>query len=142
MLSNSHDADEAAQEALVRAWRYRDTLRPGGPRTAWAASIARNAALDYSSRADRAEVQWPDTTQGAAGDDPNLGAALDQLTFNGLLAPFSDAEQDLLRLRYVDDLAYAEIARQLGAPVGTIKVRLHRLRSRLKTLIEERQKRA
>lgn len=145
MLPNADDADEAAQDAALRAWRHRHSLRDDQLRAAWVTTIARNAALDYSSRRKRVrEVEWVEdiVAPTASYDDPALSATLDQLAFERLLAPLGEDDRALLALRYVEDLAYAEIAQRLGQPVGTIKVRLHRLRPRLKTLIEERHKRA
>ena len=41
-------------------------------------------------------------------------------------------ERNLIRLRYVEDLTHGELARRLGMPEGTVKVRLHRARNRLR----------
>jgi RNA polymerase sigma-70 factor (ECF subfamily) len=46
-------------------------------------------------------------------------------------------ERRLIDLRYKDDLAQPAIARVLGVPEGTVKVRLHRLRQRLRRVITE-----
>jgi RNA polymerase sigma factor (sigma-70 family) len=43
----------------------------------------------------------------------------------------------MLRLRYADDLTHVEVARRLGVPVGTVKVRLHRARRRLRVHLED-----
>lgn len=142
VLGNTHDAEEAAQEALLRAWRYRQSLRSQEQRRAWLSVIARNAALHYSAEISTraAELNLSRTDVGA--DDPRLSETVDRLAFDSLLAPFDAQSRELLVLRYVEDLAYHEVARRTGLPEGTVKVRLHRLRGRVKILIEERNKRA
>ena len=53
------------------------------------------------------------------------------------LATLTDEERRLVSLRYADDLAHPAIADLLGVPEGTVKVRLHRIRKRLATLMAE-----
>jgi RNA polymerase sigma-70 factor (ECF subfamily) len=60
---------------------------------------------------------------GSEAAEPGVVRAL-----RGLPPP--DAE--LVRLRYVEDLQYSTIAERLGLPLGTVKIRLHRLHARLR----------
>ena len=60
-----------------------------------------------------------------------MAPALERVIFGDLLRLLTAPERRLLRLRYEDDLTHPEIARRLGLPEGTVKVRLHRLRARL-----------
>jgi RNA polymerase sigma-70 factor (ECF subfamily) len=53
------------------------------------------------------------------------------------LQTLTDEERQLVSLRYESDLAHPAIAKELGLPEGTVKVRLHRIRKRLETLIAE-----
>ena len=53
------------------------------------------------------------------------------------LDTLTDEERELVTLSYESDLAHPAIAAQLGMPEGTVKVRLHRIRKRLATLIAE-----
>jgi RNA polymerase sigma-70 factor (ECF subfamily) len=61
---------------------------------------------------------------------------VESLSVGALLRPLKQHERDLLRLRYQEDLTNLEISRRLGMPEGTVKVRLHRLRGRLKAGFE------
>jgi RNA polymerase sigma-70 factor, ECF subfamily len=138
VLRDPRDAEEAAQEALLRAWRHRSELKRPEARAAWVAAIAHNEALrqaDRRRRIDGAERSG-DAGEELAADDPELAGVLDRLAFQRLVGFLPPADRRLLELRYVDELAYSQIADVLSAPEGTIKVRLHRLMKRLKPLME------
>jgi RNA polymerase sigma-70 factor, ECF subfamily len=139
VLRNHHDAEEAAQEALLRAWRYRHSCREQAAWAGWIRTIARNEALRLA--AERGRVATAERPQGLEFDPGADGEedtrALGRLSLNGILGRFHEDEQRLLRMRYFDDLTQVQIAERLGVPEGTVKVRLHRLRNRVRKLIEE-----
>jgi RNA polymerase sigma-70 factor (ECF subfamily) len=128
-------AEDAAQDALVRAWRARGTCRTPEAPGPWLAAIARNVALRALRR--RRRDPYPLTFEGSLlrESDPKaqdaIAQALERVVFGDLLRLLTAPERRLLRLRYEDDLTQPEIARRLGLPEGTVKVRLHRLRARL-----------
>jgi RNA polymerase sigma-70 factor (ECF subfamily) len=53
------------------------------------------------------------------------------------LDALADGDRSLLALRYAEDLTQSEVARRLGMPEGTVKVRLHRARRRLRLLLAD-----
>jgi RNA polymerase sigma-70 factor (ECF subfamily) len=137
VLRHREDAEEAAQEALLRAWRHRGSRRSEAW-LPWVRTIARNEALRVGERRRRFSAR-----EVHAAEPPDVQAPLevdgivDALSLRSLLGPLRQDERELLRLRYEDDLTNPEIARRLGMPEGTVKVRLHRLRSRLRTEYEQ-----
>ena len=138
VLRNREDADEAAQEALLRAWRHRGARRSEAWRP-WVRTIARNEAFRVAQRRQRFALR--EVHVGAeppeAASAPELDGVEEALSLRSLLHPLREEERDLLRLRYEEDLTNPEIARRLGMPEGTVKVRLHRLRVRLKAGFEQ-----
>lgn len=128
------DAEDAAQDALVRVWRARHACASAHPE-AWMTTIARNAARSRgSSAAVRASRERPHLdgempVDARAADQ--IATAPERLTVQGALSRLSPADRKLLSLRYEDDLTQIEIATRMGWPEGTVKVRLHRLRRRL-----------
>jgi RNA polymerase sigma-70 factor (ECF subfamily) len=134
------DAEEAVQEALVRAWTRRDACRTPEAPLPWILQITRNEARRLlERRAHRltlARIE-PASCEPQVEDHALTGATT-RVTVEQALARLRDADRRLLRLRYTDDLTQAEVARRLGIPEGTVKVRLHRARGRLRALLEER----
>jgi RNA polymerase sigma-70 factor (ECF subfamily) len=133
------DAEEAVQEALVRAWMRRDACRTPEAPLPWVLQITRNEALRLlERRAGRLRRIPPDAVVSEpAVEDDVLAGTTTRVTVEQALARLADADRRVLRLRYADDLTQAEVARRLGLPEGTVKVRLHRARGRLRTLLED-----
>ena len=138
VLRDPYTADEAAQEALTRAWRQRDRCRTPGAPEPWVAQIARNEALRLRAgeqkqtvMASRAAEDWPGAT--ATAEDQLIS----KLSVQQALSALTLEERRLIDLRYKEDLAQPTIAALLGVPEGTVKVRLHRLRNRLRKVITE-----
>jgi RNA polymerase sigma-70 factor, ECF subfamily len=133
------DAEEAVQEALLRAWTRRDACRTPEAPLAWMLEITRNEArrlLGHHARSQRL-AQEVLTARSAAMDDDQLAHAATRLTVARALARLEDADRDVLRLRYGLDLTQAEVACRLGIPLGTVKTRLHRARGRMRALLAD-----
>ena len=137
----AHDVDEVVQEALVRAWRRRATCR-GPDRMPWMRQIARNEALrllDRSRRRSEHELLDDDTLLGGLTDATSIereDAVLLRVEVEQLVGGLSVADRKLLALRYEHDLSQPEVARLMGIPEGTVKIRLHRLRGRLRQALD------
>lgn len=137
----SHDVDEIVQEALVRAWRRRGTCH-GDDRMPWMRQIARNEALRLiERRRRRSEFELLDDETLLAGvADENAQQAQEgmllRMEVEQVVGCLSVADRQLLALRYERDLTQPEVARMLGIPEGTVKIRLHRLRGRLREALD------
>jgi RNA polymerase sigma-70 factor (ECF subfamily) len=128
VLRNAHDADDVAQEALARAWRQRRSCRTPAHPQAWVRKIAYHEALRAIDR--RRESQSLDDVPALA--DWGSAERLDErVSVRSALAALPAQDRALLHLRYSEDLTQTGIARIMGMPEGTVKVRLHRLRARL-----------
>jgi RNA polymerase sigma-70 factor, ECF subfamily len=135
LLASEHDAEEAAQDALLRAWSSRAHQRQRGAETWWVRQIARNEALRKLSQQARRRDVYTETFRDVVNDVPinqdvsHLAEILDLREAIGELAP---RDALLLRLRYERDLTQPRLARLAGIPEGTVKIRLHRIRGRLR----------
>jgi RNA polymerase sigma-70 factor (ECF subfamily) len=138
VLGDPYTADEAAQEAMTRAWRQRHKCRDQRAPEPWVAQIARNEALRLRAgekkQSDMALRAADDATGATPFGEDDL---IRRVSVQQLLTALTLEERQLIDLRYRDDLAQPAIAELLGVPEGTVKVRLHRLRQRLRRVITE-----
>jgi RNA polymerase sigma-70 factor (ECF subfamily) len=138
VLGDPHDAEEVAQDALVRAYRALagyDAQRIRELRLrAWLATIVVNLCRNRVRR-----HPLPTTPLGPlveAGHEPSADGTTDPATLAlagadrerlaTLLATLPDRYRIPVILRHVDDLSYAELAEVLGRPEGTLKAQVSR----------------
>jgi RNA polymerase sigma factor (sigma-70 family) len=138
VLGNPHDAEEVAQDALVRAYRALSGYEPDRIRElrlrAWLATIVVN--LCRNRRRRRALPVTPLGPLIEAGAEPAADASFDPATLasraearerlGALLAMLPERYRIPVVLRHVDDLSYAELSLVLGRPEGTLKAQVHR----------------
>jgi len=127
---NPSEAEDIAQDALLRAWRRRSTLREKDRRKEWLATIVRNEAFRQHARVRPDPVAELETREGV--EDERVLATVERADLHAALNDLDERDRQLLRLRYNEDLTQEAIARRLGIPIGTVKVRLHRVRHKLR----------
>ncbi|HEX5761238.1 MAG TPA: sigma-70 family RNA polymerase sigma factor [Thermoanaerobaculia bacterium] len=128
--SNPSEAEDIAQDALLRAWRRRSTLRDSARRKQWLATIVRNEAFRQHAQVRPDPTAVIEIYEGV--EDERVVAAVEQADLHAALKRLSERDRRLLDLRYREDLTQSAIADKLGIPEGTVKVRLHRARKRLR----------
>lgn len=133
---NPSEAEDIAQDAMLRAWRRRSTLRDGSRRKEWLGTIVRNEAFRQREKVRPEPVDTVETTEGA--EDEGIVSTVERADVHAALQRLSERDRKLIELRYEEDLTQEAIARRLGVPDGTVKVRLHRLRHRLRSEIGSR----
>ncbi len=134
MIGNRDEAQECVQEAFVRAWSHRRTLQQARSPEAWVRTTAYRLAVSrwrrtvLSRRAPDRAVS-PDLTSRAPDESRvALMAALEKLPAD---------QRRALVLHHLCDLPVAEVAAEVGAPVGTVKARLSRGRTALQSLLDD-----
>jgi RNA polymerase sigma-70 factor (ECF subfamily) len=140
VLRDPEAADDAAQEAMTRAWRQRGNCHSPAAPAPWVAQIARNEALRIWQREQTLLARSEDVEVEDAEEDtrePLEDRLIREVSVRQALATLTEEERELIKLRYERDLAQPAIAAALGMPEGTVKVKLHRIRKRLATLIAD-----
>ncbi|MFE3856954.1 RNA polymerase sigma factor [Streptomyces griseorubiginosus] len=138
-------AEDVMSATFMEAWRRRDSIEAeGGSLRPWLLGIATNvsrshgrgnrryrAAANAAAAAGIAEVaDHAEETAGRVDDRRRIAATLTAL------ASLRRPEREVLVLCLWEGLEYAEAARALGVPVGTVRSRLSRARGRLRKLAE------
>jgi RNA polymerase sigma-70 factor (ECF subfamily) len=130
LLSDEHEAQDATQDALIRAWQSIGSLRDPAGFQAWFDRILVNICRDRLRR--RRRITFVPIESAADGGHP--GAPVEADPFRAVLdrdyavrtmANLNPDERIVLILHYWADLTLDAVADRLGWPVGTVKTRLH-----------------
>ena len=142
ILRDRGRAEDALQDALVRAWRDMRTLRDPDRIDAWLRRLVVNACRDESRRQRRHESNvrlLPDHDRPTA-DESNRLADSDALEQG--MRNLSIDHRTVIVHHYYLDLSLPEIADALGIPIGTAKSRLHHARLALRAAIGQQSRRS
>jgi RNA polymerase sigma factor (sigma-70 family) len=124
ILGDAHEAEDATQEAMARAWKARRSLRQIESFDAWIDRIVVNACRErMRHRRGVREIALPEGAEPEAGD--RFGALLARDSIARALGVLTVDQRTVLVLRYWRDLSLDQIAKRLGWPLGTVKSRLH-----------------
>lgn len=137
------DAPDVAQDALLRAYHYRDRFRGESAYRSWLFRITTSVSLSHLRRRRRqqtlvstalheegehflAEASSPEELVAHAQQRRRLREGLDQL---------EPGYADVLRLRFEQDMTEEAVAKQLGMTVANVKIRAFRARQRLRKAV-------
>jgi len=139
-MGDEQEAHEAAQDALMKAYRAREKYDVARPFYPWLYRIVKNTCLDAIARRKHRAHSGLETERVPGNTRPadlalvtkeniaRLNTALDQL----------DPEQrEIINMRHFQDLSYREIADLLNVAEGTVMSRLYRARKALGALMKE-----
>jgi RNA polymerase sigma-70 factor (ECF subfamily) len=134
-------AEEVTQEVMIAVWRkasYFDPSRAGA--STWVFTIARNQRIDRLRRSRSRTADHlldlsdePDTPP--SGEDIVIMAEREE-EVRKALATLSNEQAAIVKLSFFSEAPHAEIARELGIPLGTVKSRVRLALNRLRTLLD------
>ncbi len=137
LLRDEHDAQDAVQDAVLRALRYFESYREGDAR-AWLLAIVRNCCHTWhrKQRGERATVPFTDDestigVRDARETDAGAIAASERARLGRAIASLPTEFREVIVLREIEDLSYKEISDVVGVPIGTVMSRLARARKRM-----------
>jgi RNA polymerase sigma-70 factor (ECF subfamily) len=133
MTADPQLAEEAAQEAFIRAWQRLYSYKPQFSFRSWITSIAVHAALDELRGASKA-MDIDQLPLEAPGGKPEaeLEAKERRVQVQRAVLALPPASRAVLVLREYESLSYQEIAAALDIPVGTVMSRLNYARGQLR----------
>jgi len=146
LAGNDHDAEDIAQEASLRAFRFLSGFRGGNSRS-WLLTIVRNTAFTWLKKnrpqavvsigeEEMLEIEDPAAANQSVtlhhADRDVLRAALEQLPVEF---------REVLILRELEGLSYKEISEVADAPIGTVMSRLARARKQIQDYLARKENR-
>lgn len=140
VLGSQADAEEATQEAFLRAWKQLSRFRFQSSFQTWVCQIAVNVSIDLLRKRKRERVAQPTQVDaameswisqfpsGAPGPEKQLEMTQQLTLLQEVLASMKPHHRLVFSLREIDGLSYEEIAESIGVAPGTVESRLHRAR--------------
>ncbi len=135
MLRNREDALDAVQTTMAAVWRRRSRLDPKRDLRGWFYRVLRNRCIDMmrAGRLRKTATLEVEPAQPDMGGPAELASRGEELTrLRTELERLPDEMREIIMLRDYHDLSYADIARVLEVPAGTVMSRLHRARCALR----------
>lgn len=138
LTRNDHDAEDAVQEAYLRAYRFFDGFH-GGDSRAWLLAIVRNTCYTWLEQNRKStlssEQELADTP--AAGPSPEalLLERIDSEMLRRAIEDLPAEFREVIVLRELEGLSYKDIAAVSAVPIGTVMSRLARARNRLQKVL-------
>jgi RNA polymerase sigma-70 factor (ECF subfamily) len=138
-VNNHQDANDMAQEAFLKAYRALSKFRGESAFSTWLYRIAVNTCLNFRAarRAPQEELS-EHLADGAAGVAERLQADEQSARVREAVARLPEKQRATLILKIYHDLTHEEVARVLGASVGTVKANLFHALGNLRKLLSAR----
>jgi RNA polymerase sigma-70 factor (ECF subfamily) len=143
ITGSAADAEDAAQDGFVKAYRALASFREGAEPRPWLLRIVANEARNRvrsAGRRHQLELRLAEGYRpGGAAPSPEAAAvaAEDKRRLLSLVNGLSDEDRAVIASRYLLELSGEETAAALGVPEGTVKSRLSRALERLRARFEE-----
>ena len=137
LAGNRDDADDLVQDTLERAWAKSALWRGVADMRGWLFGIMHNLHVDGVRRPLIATQTMDDDTPEVA-TAPTQGERLAVLDLQAALDLLPLEQKEIVLLVALEDMAYADVAKTLGIPIGTVMSRLSRGRERLRALMDGR----
>jgi RNA polymerase sigma factor (sigma-70 family) len=139
LLQDEAEAQDAVQEAYVRAFEYFYTFR-GGDGRAWLLAIVRNCCYDHlKRRAAKTHVEFDEEAHFSLNHDLNPQSSLLQLEqikqVAQALKNLPAHLREVLVFREFEEMSYSQISAFVGVPIGTVMSRLSRARRLLRHFV-------
>lgn len=133
MCGDAHLAEDAAQEAFIRAWRHLPKFRPRSPFRNWLYRIATNVALDVLRR-ERPTIGLDELSLASSAKGPQERVEQEERgeQVRRAVLALAPGSRTVLVLREYEGLSYREIAETLEIPIGTVMSRLNYARKCLR----------
>ena len=136
-IGNVHEAEDVTAQTFLAAFESFEKFRQDGHFASWLFGIARNKAMDHFRRPDHSSHM--DRSSEIAVEDNTLARMIkteQEEALSTLIQALPEEDRELLRLRFLADMSYPEIARFLHRNEDAVKKTTYRLLARLHSQLE------
>lgn len=152
MVRNVDDAEDLTIEAFAKAFRSLYRFKKDFTFSTWLFRIATNNCIDFIRKKKLETMSLNTSFKDENGESVNID--VEDINLNPQEVTIKSEKIDIIRmfvtklppkyqtlvkLRYFNELSYEEIAKELNAPLGTVKAQLHRARELLYDLVKSRR---
>lgn len=137
-FGNMDDAEDVAQDALVRLWNYCSRLDAGRNMEALAVMVAKNICIEHYRRRQMtiAEPQENTPADNNYSADSGLESIETQERIDSAIKRLAPREQQLVRKRYIEDHTVDEIALETGIPKPSVKSMISTAKNKLNKILK------
>ncbi|WP_413587465.1 RNA polymerase sigma factor [Bdellovibrio sp. HCB274] len=132
---SAEKADEVLQIVFMQVFRKKHLYNPKHKALAWIYVITRSELKDYRKKENRTDLEWDDQLSQNDDSPPNIEHEEEAAVLLNELKP---REQEALRLRYLDELEYDEMARRMKTSDSNIRQLVSRALKALRSKNERR----
>ncbi len=140
-VTSKHEAEDLSHEVFLSAWQNLPSYADKGfPFSSWLYQIARNKVIDHlrtKKPVASLEVISEENLELASITDAELDNALSVSMVKEAMRQLSDDHQNVLIMRFVEDMAPAQIAEAIGKSEGAVRLMQHRAILRLRDILKE-----
>jgi RNA polymerase sigma factor (sigma-70 family) len=148
MVNNYSDAEDLTAEVFGKVFKSLDQYSEDYAFSTWLFSIATNHTIDFMRKSKKLILSIEDNDDNGVeptsviqddqpGPEENMIRQQEHNKLEKLIDKLKPFWQELIRLRYYNELSYEEIAEKLKLPMGTVKSQLYRAKDSLAKLYEE-----
>jgi RNA polymerase sigma-70 factor (ECF subfamily) len=148
MLGQAEDAEDASQDAFIRAFQSLESCDPNRPFSRWIYRITYNLCVDRFRRRKFVAVSFEQSAdeEGRPREFADAGPGPDALyeasdaerRISDLLTSLPPRYRMVVVLRHQQQLSYEEIAEVMSLPLGTVKARIHRAHNMLRKALQRK----
>lgn len=140
VVKSPHDAEDVTSDFFIRLWSIADTYAGGKGHRRWLTVIARNMAIDFLRRKSR-ELPTDDDDESCLNETPS-GEKLEEsitekVSLSEALNILEDTEREIIHLKFAAELTFAEIAKILKKPQGTVSWKYRKAIEKLRRCIPD-----
>ncbi len=152
MVRNVDDAEDLTIEAFAKAFKNLGRFKKDYTFSTWLFRIATNNAIDFIRKKKLDTYSLNTSFTDDSGESVNIDVEDNRLTpdeqaikrqkiqlVQMFVTKLPAKYQRLVKLRYFEELSYEEIAKELDAPLGTVKAQLHRARELMYDLVKDKK---